>query len=376
TSAPARPSSARGNSRKPRPRRNSSNSSHCPRKAGLASVRPDRRTALGHSLCYAGRAPGSNNMATTSDSPTAESPAPADPVEHELGILERRLLPSDDFLALWDAILIDPDVKERLLSQSLTNFTIRAKVDRSRLPLHGLILLAGPPGTGKTSLARGLAAQTAVRMPHLGQFQYLEIDPHDVASAGIGQRQKAVTELLGRTVARYARERPTVVLLDEVETLAVARSGLSMDINPIDVHRATDALLAQLDHLSGHSPNLLFVATSNFPEAIDEAFVSRSDLLVYVTRPSVEACRKIFYDTVNTLAEHFPGVKALLGRPELDSAAAICRDLDGRQIRKLVLAACALREETALDPNTLQPGDFLEALQRGKYEQRKYKGEY
>jgi pachytene checkpoint protein 2 len=310
------------------------------------------------------------------DPSTAEAPAPAGPPAHELGILERRLLPDEEFLALWHAILVDPDIKDRLLAHALLNFTVRGKVDRSRLPLHGLILMVGPPGTGKTSLARGLAAMTAARLSHLGQFQYLEIDPHDVASAGMGQRQKAVTELLGKTVAGYARQRPTIVLLDEVETLAVARVGLSMDVNPIDVHRATDALLAQLDLLAATSPQLLFVATSNFPKSVDEAFVSRSDHLAFITRPSEESCKTIFFDTVKALAEHFPGVKALLGRPEMGEAAYICRDLDGRQIRKLVLAACTLRAETALDPNTLQPKDLLRALQRGKQELRKLAGDY
>jgi SpoVK/Ycf46/Vps4 family AAA+-type ATPase len=115
----------------------------------------------------------------------------------------------------------------------------------------------------------------------------------------------------------------------------------------------------------------LFVATSNFPKAIDEAFISRSDFLAVIDRPSAEACQTIFYDTVKALAEHFPGVKGLLGRGEMKDAAYICRDLDGRQIRKLVLAACTLRTETALDPNTLQPKDLLKALQRGKQEHRK-----
>lgn len=295
--------------------------------------------------------------------------------DRELGVLDHRLLPNDEFLALWDAILISEEVKERMLANAALNFTVRPKVDRSRLPLHGLILLVGPPGTGKTSLARGLAARTAVELKELGQFSYVEVDPHDLSDTSLGRSQKAVTELLGGTITRYAAERPTIVLFDEVETLAVARSRLSMDVNPFEVHRATDALLAQLDFLAAQTPNLLFVATSNFPEAIDEAFISRSDYMAVITRPSRDACQTIFYDTVRALAEQFPAIQSLLDKQELEEAAHICRDLDGRQIRKLVLAACTLRQETALDPNKLEARDFLTALQRGKLEQRKLRKE-
>ena len=64
------------------------------------------------------------------------------------------------------------------------------------------------------------------------------------------------------------------MLLDEVETLAADRLRMSMDANPIDVHRATDAVLAQLDQLAAKYPHLLFIATSNFTRAGAGAFLS------------------------------------------------------------------------------------------------------
>src|SRR6266545_5342812 len=129
---------------------------------------------------------------------------------------------------------------------------------------------------------------------------------------------------------------PVIVLLDEVETLAVARSRISMDANPVDVHRATDAVLAQVDHLADSHPELLFIATSNFPEAIDEAFLSRADLIVNVDMPGPDACRAILASTVEALAEVFPKVGKILTAADFDKAAELCKGLDGRRIRKLV----------------------------------------
>ena len=169
--------------------------------------------------------------------------------------------------------------------------------------------MVGQPGTGKTSLARGLATRTAESVKGLGQFIFIEVEPHALASAALGKSQKAVTDLLGGTIAEFAASQPVIVLLDEVETLATDRSKLSMEANPVDVHRATDAVLAQLDHLAANYPNLLFIATSNFPKAIDSAFLSRSDLIVTIDIPSVDACRAILLNTLEALSSVFPSVK-------------------------------------------------------------------
>lgn len=279
-------------------------------------------------------------------------------------------LPEKDLTDLWKSIIVDDEIKSRLVAQAIVNFTVRPKVKRTVLPLHGAILLVGPPGTGKTSLARGLANEVAMLMSK-ARFTLLEVDPHALGSAMMGKTQKAVSELFSQTIAEAATRGPTIVLLDEVETLAVDRSKLSMDANPVDVMRATDAVLVQLDSLAEQFSNILFIATSNFPQAVDAAFTSRCDLVLEVPLPNHDACGQILTECLIELGEIFKGIEKLPQESGFKQLVSDTVGLDGRTIRKVVANALASRKEVAVAPTKLTLADLRSAVTHAKATRQK-----
>ena len=266
-------------------------------------------------------------------------------------------------VALWDAIVVPDEVKEQLRNQSLLSLQLRPQMAFVATALHGLCTLYGPPGTGKTTLARGLPAQLA-RYVSGREVRRIEINPHGLMSAEHGQSQQRVSELLAEHVPALAADRmPTVVVLDEVESMAVARSAASLAANPADVHRATDAVLTALDHNADQHPHMFFVATSNFTSALDEAFLSRSDAAILVPLPDPVALRAIIVGTLLELGKQYPGLHDLARSPGLRRIAEQAEGLDGRRARKVVFEALARRLDTVLDPSRLTEHDLAAVIQ-------------
>jgi SpoVK/Ycf46/Vps4 family AAA+-type ATPase len=270
-------------------------------------------------------------------------------------------LDAKSFFGDWDSIIIEGDLKSRILNHALLSFSLRPKLPRSVTGLHGMLMLIGPPGTGKTTLARGLAEKMRTVVSGL---QLAEVNAHGLMSSDHGRSQQAVTELMEEYLPGLAAERPTIVLLDEVENLAIARSQASLEANPVDVHRATDAVLTALDNSGDAVPGILYVTTSNFPQAIDGALRSRADSTFVIPKPPVTAIEQILKSTLLGFGEHFPALRPIAGDRRLKEIARRLEGADGRQVRKIIVEAMAVRRQSAIDPDQLRFEDLKTAAEQ------------
>ncbi|XP_020246677.1 pachytene checkpoint protein 2 homolog isoform X2 [Asparagus officinalis] len=212
-------------------------------------------------------------------------------------------LPAKELDGMWESLIYETGLKRRLLRYAASALLFTEKgVDPCLVSWNRIILLHGPPGTGKTSLCKALAQKLSIRFSsRYSLCQLVEVNAHSLFSKWFSESGKLVAKLFQKIQEMVEDESNLVfVLIDEVESLAAARQAALSGSEPSDSIRVVNALLTQMDKLKNW-PNVIILTTSNITTAIDIAFVDRADIKAYVGPPTLQARYEILRSCIQEL---------------------------------------------------------------------------
>jgi len=205
------------------------------------------------------------------------------------------------------------------------------------------ILLYGPPGCGKTLLARAVATES--------EANFISIKGPEVFSKWVGESEKAIRE-----VFRKARmSAPSIVFFDEIDSLVPRRGSGYGDSGVTD--RVISQLLTEIDGITALQ-DVVVIAASNRPDIVDPAVLrpGRFDRLIYVPEPSEESRLQIFKIHTNGM----PLAKGM----SLQELAQMTKGYSGADIQSVCREAAMYALRKDMNSKEVLLGDFEEALKR------------
>ncbi|XP_037310607.2 pachytene checkpoint protein 2 homolog [Pungitius pungitius] len=223
--------------------------------------------------------------------------------DEELSAANHWLLPAAEFNGIWESLVYENGVKTQLLNYISTTIYFSDKnVDSNLISWNRVVLLHGPPGTGKTSLCKALAQKLSIRLSSRYSYgQFVEINSHSLFSKWFSESGKLVTKMFQKIQQLIDdKEALVFVLIDEVESLTAARSASQSGTEPSDAIRVVNSVLTQLDQIKRHS-NVVILTTSNVTQKIDLAFVDRADIKQYIGPPSEKGIYNIYLSCLEEL---------------------------------------------------------------------------
>ncbi|MHA2046833.1 MAG: CDC48 family AAA ATPase, partial [Candidatus Thorarchaeota archaeon] len=145
------------------------------------------------------------------------------------------------------------------------------------------VLVFGPPGCGKTLLARAVATES--------EANFISVKGPELISKWVGESEKAIREVFRK--ARTAA--PAIIFFDEIDALAPTRGASSDGPGGVHNQRVISQLLTEMDGLESMK-DIVVIAATNRPELIDKALLrtGRFDRFVYVDAPDADSRQAIF----------------------------------------------------------------------------------
>jgi transitional endoplasmic reticulum ATPase len=206
-------------------------------------------------------------------------------------------------------------------------------------PAKGFLLF-GPPGTGKTLLAKAVAREA--------EANFVATKSSDLLSKWYGESEQQVSRLFQR--ARQVA--PTVIFIDEIDSLAPARGGGLGE--PAVTERVVNTILAEMDGLE-ELQGVVVMAATNRPNLLDPALLrpGRFDELVYVPVPDAAGRRRI-------LAIHTKGMP-LAEDVDLDAVAERTARFTGADLEDLTRRAGLLALRESLEATQVRRAHFEQA---------------
>ncbi|KAH9446770.1 hypothetical protein Pst134EA_030676 [Puccinia striiformis f. sp. tritici] len=172
-------------------------------------------------------------------------------------------LPANKYEGVWESLIYEEGLKIKLLNYIYSSIIFAEQnVNSNLISWHRLILLHGPPGTGKTSLCKALSQKVSIRLSGIYQkTELVEINSHSLFSKWFSESGKLVHSLF--TKIEQIAENVDVfvlVLIDEVESLAGSRSSGATGSEPSDALRASHISLLNFEY----TPSLLTISCSKY----------------------------------------------------------------------------------------------------------------